>query len=160
MPDEIERTWVVASSPGSATMDKATSSIILQGYIAVADTVEVRIRVRDLNMYTLTVKHGKGLVRQEVEVPIEADKFHELWDQIEDKIKKTRFLIEYGKHWIELDVYGGYLTGLLVAEVEFQSVEDAEAFVPPSWFGKEVTGNSQYNNSRLARYGFPEGKQP
>jgi adenylate cyclase len=56
---------------------------------------------------------------------------------------------------IELDVYGGDLEGLVVAEVEFASEEDADAFDPPAWLGREVTDDPRYKNQRLARDGAP-----
>ena len=37
-----------------------------------------------------------------------------------------------------------------LVEVEFNSLEEAEAFIPPAWFGEEVTGNKQYSNAQLA----------
>ena len=56
---------------------------------------------------------------------------------------------------IELDVYTGDLEGLVVAEVEFDSEEAAEAFAPPEWFGEDVTDDVRYKNQRLARDGAP-----
>ena len=50
-------------------------------------------------------------------------------------INKTRYEIPYAGSKIELDVYGGDLSGFLSAEVEFQSAAGQQAFVPPSWFG-------------------------
>jgi CYTH domain-containing protein len=55
----------------------------------------------------------------------------------------------------ELDVYRGALAGLVVAEVEFRSEADAEAFRPPSWFADEVTGDPRFANQRLAVDGIP-----
>jgi len=39
----------------------------------------------------------------------------------------------------------------MLAEVEFSSVEEAEAFIPPSWFGRDVTFSGEYQNSRLSK---------
>ena len=44
--------------------------------------------------------------------------------------------------------------GLCLAEVEFSSVEQAESFVPPFWFGEEVTYSAEYHNSSLSRKKF------
>ena len=43
---------------------------------------------------------------------------------------------------MEVDVYAGSLEGLVVAEVEFPSRDEAEAFVAPHWLGDELTGDS------------------
>lgn len=39
----------------------------------------------------------------------------------------------YAHLTIELDVFSGVYDGLILAEVEFPTVEEAEAFVPPEW---------------------------
>ena len=39
--------------------------------------------------------------------------------------------------------------------VEFTAGEDADGFVPPAWFGPEVTQNSAYHRGSLARAGLP-----
>ena len=52
---------------------------------------------------------------------------------------------------IELDVFGGHYDGLILAEVEFASEEEAKAFNPPAWFGEDVTFSGEYHNSRLSK---------
>ena len=52
---------------------------------------------------------------------------------------------------IELDVFSGTYKGLMLAEVEFPNIEAAEHFVPPSWFGEDVTFSGKYQNSRLSQ---------
>jgi CYTH domain-containing protein len=56
---------------------------------------------------------------------------------------------------IEVDVYSGALEGLVVAEVEFDDPWGAESYVPPYWFGREVTADSAYKNRSLALHGRP-----
>ena len=53
---------------------------------------------------------------------------------------------------VELDVFEGELAPLILAEVEFPSEEEANAFVPPEWFGKDVTFSGDYHNSALAHW--------
>ena len=64
-------------------------------------------------------------------------------------IIKKRYLIPYGKYTIELDVFEGALAPLKFAEVEFASIEEAERFVAPDWFGEDVTFEAKYKNSNL-----------
>ena len=52
-------------------------------------------------------------------------------------------------------MFSGALAGLCLVEVEFPSVEAAEAFTAPAWFGREVTGQPGWSNASLARYGRP-----
>lgn len=89
--------------------------------------------------------------RAEVNVPLSAEQFNELWPLVDGIIEKTRHDLEVGGHLIEVDVYGGKLDGLVVAEVEFPSEREAASFVPPSWFAREVTDDGQYRNAALAR---------
>ena len=67
-------------------------------------------------------------------------------------IDKTRHLVASGKHTFEVDVFHGENDGLVLAEVELSS-ED-EAFVKPAWLGQEVTGDSRYYNSMLMKNPF------
>ncbi len=62
-----------------------------------------------------------------------------------------------GAHVVELDVFAGDLDGLVMAEVEFTSTEEMTAFVPPVWFGREVTDDGRYTNASLALHGLPVG---
>jgi CYTH domain-containing protein len=52
---------------------------------------------------------------------------------------------------VELDVFSGKNNGLVIAEVEFETQEQAELFQKPDWFGKEVTNDLAYRNSNLSK---------
>ncbi|HUX36229.1 MAG TPA: adenylate cyclase [Candidatus Paceibacterota bacterium] len=109
------------------------------------------------NRYTLTVKSGGEKVRIETEIEITPDQFGELWPMTAGKqLSKIRYRIPYGRQTIELDVYLGKLDGLVVAEVEFDSEEAGNNFVPPEWFGEEVTEDKRYKNKNLALNGMPK----
>jgi adenylate cyclase len=116
----------------------------------------VRVRRRGGQAF-LTVKSGAGRVRVEEEIEIGGDRFERLWPLTEGlRIEKTRYEIDAGEGTvIELDVYSGALDGLVVAEVEFDSEEAAEAFEVPEWLGDDVTEDVRYKNQRLARDGAP-----
>jgi CYTH domain-containing protein len=105
----------------------------------------------------LTVKSGSGRSRFEEEIAIDPDRFARLWPITEGRrLEKTRQLIptETGLT-IELDIYSGALAGLTVAEVEFASDDEADAFEPPEWFGAEVTDDLRFKNQKLACDGAP-----
>jgi adenylate cyclase len=156
---EIERKFVVDGPPPE--LSAVPSERIQQGYLAVDSAgVEVRIRRRD-GRATLTVKQGSGLVRGEEEVEIGRRRFDRLWPVTEGRrIVKARHVLPVDGVRLEVDVYGGDLSGLVVAEVEFESVEASEAFVPPEWLGREVTGDDRYANRTLAVEGWPDGPPP
>ena len=64
-------------------------------------------------------------------------------------IDKTRFLVDCGDHTFEVDEFHGDNDGLVVAEVELGSVD--EAYEKPDFIGEEVTGIRRYYNSHLRR---------
>ncbi|MGB0095307.1 MAG: CYTH domain-containing protein [Solirubrobacteraceae bacterium] len=153
---ELERKFLVTTPP--ADLERHPASRILQGYLVIAeDGSEVRVRRRAGRTW-LTVKRGRGLVRREEEVEITAAQFDRLWPLTEARrIEKIRYEIDLANGpVIELDVYEGALSGLLVAEVEFPSVAAAGRFVPPSWFGEDVTNDDAYKNRQLALDGPPK----
>ena len=150
---EIERKFLLARGPGELPAGEA----IEQGYLAIApDGVEVRIR-RRAGRATLTVKSGPAHVRVEEELEIDDRRFEALWTLTEGRrIAKTRHLVPLPDGLTaELDVYGDALEGLLVAEIEFSSLEASAAFDPPAWLGREVTGDARYANQSLALHGTP-----
>ena len=69
-------------------------------------------------------------------------------------IDKTRWLVKVGEHTFEVDEFFGENEGLVVAEVELGS-ED-EAFERPAWLGEEVTGDRRYYNSSLTKVPYSE----
>ena len=153
---EIERKWLVPELP--AGVSRHPSNEIDQGYLALTpEGVEVRVRQKGGRRF-LTVKHGPGLSRVEVEVPLEAKDFDALWPLTAGRrLRKMRYDIPWhdGRK-IELDVYADRLEGLRVAEVEFDDEASARAFEPPEFFGREITGDPEYRNEKLAREGWTQ----
>lgn len=142
---EIERKFLV--NLRDIDLNEYKRHEIMQGYIC-KDPV-IRVRLEDDNMY-LTVK-GKGLLtREELNLPLSKEAFDDLIKKTDGKyIRKTRYLIPYDTHTIELDVFHEKLEGLIIAEVEFETVDAANAFVAPEWFLEDVTNDSQYQNVNL-----------
>jgi adenylate cyclase len=153
---EIERKFLIASLPPNLEQQFPCSRIE-QAYVAVDPAgTEVRIRRRG-DRTTLTIKGGRGRSRAEEELEIDPERFARLWELSAGRwVEKTRFELPAGAGLtIELDVYAGRLDGLATAEVEFASADAADRFVPPPWFGREVTDDDAYKNRRLAIDGRP-----
>jgi adenylate cyclase len=144
---EIERKFLVDDLPEDFRASAATH--IRQGYLSV-EPAEVRIRSRDDTSHELTVKSVGGLSRAEVNLPLTPEQFEELWPLVQRSIEKDRTPYEVDGGTAEVDVYRGRLAGLVVAELEFPSEAEAAAFVPPAWFGTEVTTDPRYRNAALA----------
>ena len=151
---EIERKFLVASVPD---LDGWAARRFEQGYLAVTETVEVRVRRADGRDARLTVKSSPALARVEEELPLDEAAFERLWPLTAgrrvEKVRHTR--ADAPGVVLELDVYDGALAGLAVLEVEFASEEDARAWTPPPWAGREVTGEKAYANQTLAVHGRP-----
>jgi adenylate cyclase len=149
---EVERKFLVREPPD---LDGIEADEIEQGYLAIGSDAEVRLRRKGEHL-VLTAKRGAGLSRRESEVELDRDRFDELWPLTEGRrLHKRRHVLPHGDLKIELDVYEGDLGGLVVAEIEFPSEEEARAFDPPEWLGEEVTGDPRYLNETLASEGMP-----
>jgi CYTH domain-containing protein len=144
---EIERKFLVGELPAEA--GNARPEHIRQGYLNL-EPAEVRIRSRSGRQHELTVKSVGGLSRAEVNVPLTPEQFDELWPLVQRSIEKERTVLALAGQAVEVDVYRGRLAGLVVAEVEFRSEGEAQAFTPPSWFGREITADARYRNAALA----------
>jgi CYTH domain-containing protein len=149
---EVERKFLVPETPDLSGTD---SDEIEQGYLAIGSDGEVRLRWRG-ERPLLTAKRGSGISRDEAEVELDREAFERLWRLTEGRrLHKRRHVIPHGDLRIEVDVYEGELEGLVVAEIEFTSEDEARAFQPPDWIGDEVTGDERYLNETLATRGPP-----
>lgn len=150
MAREIERKFLLKCLP--AHLGRFRKQVIEQGYlIASRDGTQVRLRKvgRD---HSFTLKRGRGLSRDEIEVPLTRGQFDRLWPATAGfRLKKTRYDVPFGKHKVEIDVYSGKNDGVVVAEVEFPNARACRLFRAPEWFGREVSGQWRYSNVRLAR---------
>jgi adenylate cyclase len=133
----------------------ATSEHVRQAYLTPrgADP-EIRVRAKG-PARLMTVKSSDAeagpLVRQEVEFAIAQDVFEQLWQLSRGEcVSKRRWSLPLDGRTVTVDVYEGPLAGLRVAEVEFDNVDAARAFVAPDWFGEEVTGDPAWSNRELA----------
>ncbi len=154
---EIERKFLIEKLPDLSEAFDVWK--IEQAYLA--DHPTLRIRKKN-DEFILTYKDHKktdstgletvAVVNEEIEIPLPESIYeHLLQKKIGHTVKKTRYLFHLDdKHKIELDVFEGRLEGLVMAEVEFTDVADANSFVPPKWFGKEVSEDKRYTNKSLS----------
>ena len=140
---EIERKFLVREPPPD--LRGCASDRIEQGYVALdGDAIEVRVRRRG-GRATLTIKQGAGHVRLEEELTLGRARFERLWALTEGRrLEKVRHLVPVGDATVELDVYGGELAGLVVAEVEF-------AAGVPAGVGRGRVGRLAADRERPAR---------
>ena len=146
---EIERQFLVDRLPQLPE----GYELLRQGYVALLP--EIRIRQIGDSHFWLTVKRGAGLVREEWETEVSRQEFASLSERLcpgTCMIEKRRYKIPLADGLVaELHVHAGHLTGFNYVEVEFSDVEGAKKFVPPTWFGREVTDDVRFSYGTLAQ---------
>jgi CYTH domain-containing protein len=146
MGKEIERKFLVKGD----TWRSAKGTMFCQGYLNSEKERNVRVRTMEDKAY-LTIKGiaiGASRMEFEYEVPLEdAAEMLEICEK--PLIEKTRYKVQEGGFVWEVDEFLKENNGLIVAEVELES-ED-QAFFKPDWVGEEVTGDPRYYNSNLIK---------
>jgi len=158
---EIERKFTLKSIPEN--LDNYPCHIIEQAYLN-TDPV-VRVRQQD-DSYYLTYKGSGMMSREEYNLPLTEAAYKHLLQKADGNIiSKKRYVIALEnpqftsdfipfstpKLVIELDVFAPPFAPLIMAEVEFPSIEMANAFLPPEWFHEDVTSNPDYHNSNMSK---------
>ena len=146
---EIERKYTIKELP--ANLDSYPCHLIEQAYLNTKPVVRIRKEDDD---YYLTYK-GKGfIVREEYNLPLTKESYEHLLFKADGIIiTKTRYEIPAGNNLIiELDIFEGEYKGLVLAEVEFATEEDAISYAPPEWFGEDVSERAEFCNSYLSAH--------
>lgn len=147
---EIEREFLVMTPPEN--YESFPCHEIEQAYLCTEPVV--RVRKEDDTCY-LTYKSKGLLAREEYNLPLTKEAYTHLLTKADGNIlTKKRYLIPVpGREdlTVEFDVFEGKFAGLMLAEIEFTSEEDAREFPPLSWFDRDVTWSGEYQNSRLSK---------
>lgn len=145
---EIERKYMVDALPPD--YKAYPSRAIQQAYLCTEPVIRIR---KEDEEYYLTYKSKGLLEREEYNLPLTKEAYEHLLPKADGRIltkRRYRIPIEGTSLTIDLDLFSGVYEGLCLAEVEFETRQEAEQFVPPDWFGKDVTFSGEYQNSRLA----------
>jgi adenylate cyclase len=147
---EIERKFLVLDDRWKTGVVRRRR--IRQGYVAEGPSLTVRVRQTDGEGRLTLKSRASGLSRLEFNLPLEVRDAARLLDEHRSGglIEKTRHRVRWDERDWDIDVFEGENRGLVVAEIEFDDEEEAKAFVPPPWAGREVTGVERYYNARLA----------
>ncbi len=154
---EIERKFLVNKLPDN--LQDYPCRRLEQGYLCTRPVIRPRM---DGDTFYLTYK-GKGkMAREEVNLPLTEEAYLHLMEKTDGyHIVKNRYRIPLPPDkdnsiqlTAELDIFTepGPLT---MVEVEFPSESAACAFIPPAWFGEEVTDDKRYHNAHMSRFGVP-----
>ena len=154
MGTEIERKFLLSSE---SWRDEVRDSVhLVQGYLSRGDRSAVRVRIKGDEAH-INIKHTlDGIHRLEYEYPIPVGDAREILDQVALRplIDKTRHHVVHDGHLWEIDEFYGDIAGLVVAEIELQSMD--EAFSRPAWLGDEVSNDKRYYNSSLSELPYSQ----
>lgn len=157
---EIEKKFLVNQKDIPVDLNTLSAFGITQGYLNPDD--EYLIRVRSSKLFTnsqvsrnavpanykMEVKSKGLLSRDEFGADISRDTFDEMFSKCSRSISKIRYIYVDEGIVYEIDEY--VTLNEMTVEVEFKTEEEAKAYTPPSWLGKEVTYDENYKNVNLA----------
>ena len=145
---EIERKYLIKNTPDN--LSDFRCRIMEQGYLNTDPVIRIR---KDNDNYELTYKSKGLMVREEYNLPLTKEAYGHLLSKIDGRlIKKRRYMLPLGGGLTaELDIFEGELAPLILAEVEFPDEDSAFSFIPPNWFGEDVTFSGKYHNSFLSQ---------
>jgi adenylate cyclase len=149
MAVETERKFLVS---GEFRNLAVRSLNVLQTYLSIDRDKTIRLRIADEKAF-LTIKgrpEPNSISRGEWEFPVSVSDAEEMMKIcLPGKIEKTRYIVPYGRHIFEVDVFHDKNEGLIIAEIELSS--ESEQFEKPEWLGEEVTGKPEYYNANLIK---------
>lgn len=154
---EIERKYQVRYIPGNLK-DYALKEIE-QGYLCNNPTVRIRKSNDDFyltyksKINSIGQNKNNAIINNEVELPLTEEAYFKLKQKIDNNlVLKSRYIIPLQNNLIaELDIFHGLLEGLRMVEVEFPDEEAADSFIPPEWFGTELSSDKSYTNHNLSK---------
>jgi len=151
MAKEIERKFLVKAGSWHPPVDGVRYR---QGYLSTVKERTVRVRTAGSKGYITVKGITVGATRSEYEYEIPPADANEMLDRLCERplIEKTRYRIPHeGLTW-EVDVFEGDNRGLITAEVELKSEDQAVSI--PDWVGEEVTKDPRYFNANLVAHPF------
>ncbi len=144
---EIERKFLVV---GDGWKSQAKAKPIRQGYLATGKGLTVRARQKGDKAF-LTIKAARDATsRYEFEYSIPVSDALQMLETIcpHPPIEKIRYIVEEDGNTWEIDVFEGANQGLIVAEIELKSAD--QAFNKPGWLGPEVSDDIRFFNASIA----------
>ncbi len=149
---EIERKWLMEGFPN---LPHESEEWMEQGYLTFEPAVRIRktCKQKETNHW-LTIKGGDGLCRTEVELPLDEAQYEALQKLLAAPTAKKRlrrYRLATGEELECSAVDETEPSAFFYAEVEFATVEEANAFSPPDFLGREVTNEAGQSMSAYCR---------
>lgn len=151
---ERERRYLLRELPhGLRLSDPHTQ--ITDNYVTGTRLRLRKVRVPETNEWTLklTQKHtpappdfSRALITNIYLSPYE----YEVFSVFEgNELRKNRYPFEHGGRLYSVDIFLGPLRGLVLAETDFDTDEELDAFPPPSFAHLDVTRDELFTGARL-----------
>ncbi len=139
--EEIELTFLVKTLP--LGFENSLQKEMLDIYIPASSEHPV-LRVRKSgDVYEITKKEpisgNDSSYQLETTIPLNVEEFEYVQLLPGKRVEKTRYFYEEFGTQYEIDVFGGSLKGLVLADVEFGSLKARDAFSMPDWCLADVT---------------------
>ncbi len=149
---EIERKFLLADD---GWRDHVRVSVRMKQAYLGGEGVSVRVRFEGRRA-NLNIKQMRiGAARDEFEYVIPLDDARRLVELAQGgETVKTRHYVEHAGMTWEIDEFHGHNEGLIVAEIELDSV--GQGVEKPPWLGEEVTHDERYYNVALAKKPYRE----
>ena len=153
MAIEIERKFL--ASPDVLDLCRS-GTLLVQGYLFTDACNTLRVRRAGDRAFLTWKGPKKGASREEVEIEVSLSVGDGLLADVppQARIQKVRYRVDHAGIIWDVDVFGGALDGLILAEIEM--AREDQFVVLPQWIGREVTAEGCYRNSRLAACGIPD----
>jgi len=141
---ELERVFLVKKLPDNLSQYKPIKMRAGDFYdpnlLGASRVDHLNIRQKG-NKYEIRKKEGASAYKKiEHTIYITREEFELLMKVATQKHEKNLYLYPIDKqHTSEIDIYLGKLAGYARVEVEFQNEKEMNKFVPPVWFGPEIT---------------------
>ena len=153
---EIERVWVIDRFANLKQFKSESVHKLVHKYVRIDSDGGCSIRQIQINgagiIYKMAVKSGNGMVRTEIEKKLTPEEYNSLKKVSKASLSKTVVYIGFAG----ISIYSGNAKGLITVEVEFPDIRSAKQFIPPKWFGKEVTDDVRYRAKSIAFNGIPQ----
>jgi adenylate cyclase len=152
---EIERKWLIAEMPDLSALHKLEFE---RYFVYIGEDVEIRVqRVND--RYSFERKQEQSsTTRDEQRLDITPAEFSFFKSIATKGIRRDAYELSRNPD-TSIKIYHGDYEGLVRVEVEFQSEDDARSFIPPSWFGPEITETALGRDKNLIRLSREEFKR-
>jgi len=137
MAKSITRKFLVKKLPD---LSGKTKDICQRYYLYNRNSIVIRIQCINDDFELERKANENELVREGETIKITKDEFEVLKQYSKHNIQRDGFKIQENPR-IVLRVYHGEYEGLIRAEVNFDSENEADSFKPLEWFDREITGS-------------------